>query len=70
MVEIDFNGTQSRYLEPYNTETATQSYALINIAAGTSIQINKQQPINIHPAVNNLFNSAYQSNLNRLKHFE
>ena len=70
MAEIDFNGTQSRYLGSYNAETATQSYALIIIAAGTSIQINKQQPINIHPAVNNLFNSVYQSNLNRLKHFE
>ena len=70
MAELDYHGAQNRYLGLYNTETATPSYALINIAAGASFKYYNHHPINIQLAVNNIFNTVYQSNMSRLKYFE
>lgn len=65
-LEADLNGAQNRYLGLNQTETATPSYTLIN--AGGGAKINYGQRHHLQLQVNNLFNVAYQSNLNRLKY--
>lgn len=54
-----------------NTETATRGYMLFNISTGTAIKnkANKTR-FEVFLQADNLFNTAYQSNLNRLKYFE
>ena len=68
--EIDFNAAQNRYLGLNNTETQSPAYTLFNISAGTTLQYSKNHTIQFQFQVNNLFDLAYQSNLNRLKYFE
>jgi outer membrane receptor protein involved in Fe transport len=68
--DIDFNGPQNRYLALYNTETATPSYALVNVGFGTDVAYSKKYKVLVQFQVNNLFDKAYQSNMSRLKYFE
>ena len=70
MAEMDYNASQNRYLGLFNTETATPSYTLVNMAAGTSIQYSKTHHLELQLQVNNLGNTVYQSNMSRLKYFE
>lgn len=68
--EVDINAAQKRYLGLNNTETSTPGYTLVNLSAGTTIQYSKTRSLQFQFQVNNLFDLAYQSNLNRLKYFE
>lgn len=68
--EVEYNGAQDRYLALNNTETATSSYLLFNVAAGATINYSKKHPLQVQVQVNNLWNETYQSNLSRLKYFE
>lgn len=68
--EADVNGEESRYLALNHTETYTPSYTLFNIGAGTTINYSGSRTLQLQFQVNNLFDKAYQSNLNRLKYFE
>ncbi|QNK65011.1 TonB-dependent receptor [Pedobacter sp. PAMC26386] len=68
--ETEYNGAQNRYLALNDTETATSSYILFNVAAGTTINYSKKHTIQLQVQANNLFNETYQSNLSRLKYFE
>jgi iron complex outermembrane receptor protein len=68
--EGDFNGRQHRYLGLNGTETATAGYLTVNVGAGLQIRYAKEQNLQLQFGVNNLFDTAYQSNLNRLKYFE
>ncbi|MFI5156009.1 MAG: TonB-dependent receptor [Chitinophagales bacterium] len=68
--EAEFNAAQNHYLGLYNTETATPSYTLINLAAGASLKYYKNNLLQLRLQVNNLMNLAYQNNLSRLKYFE
>lgn len=70
MAEMDYNAAQNKYLGLFDTETATPGYMLIHMAAGTSIQYRKNHPLQLQLAVNNIFNTVYQSNMSRLKYFE
>ena len=70
MAEMDYNASRNRYLGLFNTETATPSYTLVNMAAGTSIQYSKTHHLELQLQVNNLGNTVYQSNMSRLKYFE
>lgn len=69
--ELETNATQNRFYAVDNTETATAGYALVNISAGLGFT-NQKGKNNCHLSltINNLFNTAYQSHLNRLKYFE
>jgi iron complex outermembrane receptor protein len=69
-VEWQYMAAQNRYLALDNTETATSSYQLVNIGAGASFLYAKARTIQVQLQVNNLFNTAYQSNVSRLKYFE
>jgi len=68
--EADINSAQPRYLALNSTETYTPGYELINFSAGTTIKYNANHSLQLQFQVNNLFDKAYQSNLNRLKYFE
>ncbi|HXB30247.1 MAG TPA: hypothetical protein VNW49_10530, partial [Puia sp.] len=66
----DFNAEQNRYLALDKTETPTPAYTLINMGILTSIKYNQNYSMQFQLQVNNLMNTAYQSNQSRLKYFE
>lgn len=70
-LEADAYATQNRFYALDNTETATPGYTLWNVGCGTGI-MNKagKTVLDIFLQVDNVFDKAYQSNLNRLKYFE
>jgi iron complex outermembrane receptor protein len=69
--EADAYATQNRFYALDNTETATPGYTLINIGAGVTVKNKAEKTFcELYFQVDNLFNTAYQSNLNRLKYFE
>ena len=51
-----------------DTETATPGYALLNISAGTDIQVNRKKVAELYITADNLLNKAYQNHLSRLKY--
>jgi iron complex outermembrane receptor protein len=69
-VEAEFNAAQNRFLGLNNSETFTPGYHLFNIGFTTEIQYSKTASVQLLFQVNNIFNTAYQSHLNRLKYFE
>jgi len=70
-VGLEAVAAQNRFYAVDNTETATPGYALWSLGAGTTF-VNKQEKpwLQIFLQVNNAFDKAYQSNLNRLRYFE
>ena len=68
--DLEHNATQNRYLALFHTETPTPSFNLINVGAGCDINITSKNILQFQFQVNNLFDTAYQSNLSRLKYFE
>jgi iron complex outermembrane receptor protein len=68
--EGDFSGRQNRYLGLNGTETASASYLTVNLAAGLQVHYFRGHNMQLQFGVNNLFDTSYQSNLNRLKYFE
>ncbi|MDP4285863.1 MAG: TonB-dependent receptor [Bacteroidota bacterium] len=70
-VQFQVFAAQNRAYLQNDTETPTPGYQLFNAGFGTDLLNKKGEPIlNISFMGNNLFNVAYQSNLNRLKYFE
>lgn len=69
-VELDYNARQGRFLELFNTETATPGYALLNLAAGATLRTSQKGSLQFQFQINNFFDVAYQSNMSRLKYFE
>ncbi len=70
-VQFEIYARQDRAYLENDTETPTPGYQLFNAGLGTDILNKKGNPIlNISFFANNLFDVAYQSNLNRLKYFE
>ena len=69
-VELQFNAAQGRYLGLNNSETFTPSYALVNIGLNTEVKYSRNAKMSVQFQINNLFDKAYQSNLDRLKYFE
>lgn len=61
---------QDRYFGLNNAETKTPSYALLNFGFSTDISYSESNKIQFLVHVNNLFDKAYQSHLNRLKYAE
>jgi iron complex outermembrane receptor protein len=69
--EADAYTTQNNFYALDNTETATPGYTLVNFGAGTTIKKKSEKTLcEIFFQIDNLFDTAYQSNLNRLKYFE
>ena len=59
---------QNHYYKADQTETATPSYTLLNLSAGTDLMIRKKKVAELYVTADNLFNRAYQSHLSRLKY--
>ncbi|MDB5119137.1 MAG: TonB-dependent receptor [Sphingobacteriales bacterium] len=69
--DVDAFAAQNRFYGFDNTETATPGYTLFNIGAGTTVKNKSEKTVcELFFQVDNLFDTAYQSNLNRLKYFE
>ena len=51
-----------------NTETVTPGYTLLNLSAGTDIQLKGIKIAELHITADNLLNKAYQNHLSRLKY--
>jgi iron complex outermembrane recepter protein len=66
----DFNAAQNHYLALDHTETPTPAYTLINMGILSTIKYNKNYSLQFQVQLNNLLNTAYQSNQSRLKYFE
>lgn len=69
-MEVEFNAAQNRFLGLYGTETYTSDFTLLNLGISTEIKYSKTQSLHLQFQINNVFDSAYQSNLSRLKYFE
>ena len=70
-LQMEYYGAQNRAYLAFNTETQTKGYKLFNAGFGADITNKKGEPVlNFSFLVNNLFDVAYQSHLNRLKYFE
>ena len=59
---------QSHARTIYDTETATPSYTLLNLSAGTDVRWQGRRVASLFVTVTNLTNRAYQSHLSRLKY--
>jgi outer membrane receptor protein involved in Fe transport len=68
--EADNNLAQNRYLGLYKTETPTPAYTLLDASVNTEINYYKNHVLQFQVAVNNIFDTAYQSHLSRLQYFE
>ena len=69
--EADSYATQNHFYALDDTETATPGYTLFNLGAGTTVKKKSDKTLcELFFQVDNLFDTVYQSNLNRLKYFE
>lgn len=60
---------QNKIYSAYDTETATPSYSIWNIGLGTNVEAFKKKDfLQLFVNVDNLFDTAYQSHLSRLKY--
>lgn len=65
---LSLYGNQTRFRA--DTETATRGYTLVNAGLNFSIDVNETSAFTIFIRANNLLDTAWQSNMNRLKYFE
>lgn len=59
---------QNHYYRADETETATPSYTLFNLSAGTDLMWGGKKVAELYVTAENLLNRAYQSHLSRLKY--
>lgn len=70
-IQFEYYAPQNRAYLAFNTETPTPGYHLFNAGFGADITNHKAQTLFSFTFLgDNLFDLAYQSNLNRLKYFE
>ena len=62
--------SQNHIYSADDTETATPSYTLLNLSAGTDIHWGRQKVAELYVTANNLLNRAYQNHLSRLKYLD
>ncbi|MGN8056539.1 TonB-dependent receptor [Pedobacter sp. 22163] len=70
-IDAAFFADQDKFYALDNTETFTPGYTLVNGGVGSTLKTKKGKILcDIFLQADNIFNIAYQSNLNRLKYFE
>jgi len=70
-VDMLIAADQSRFYALDNTESFTAGYTLVNAGIGSGIKSNSGKTVfDVFIQCDNIFDKAYQSNLNRLKYFE
>lgn len=65
---VECNLRQDHYYKAYGTETATPSYTLLNLSAGTDIMLRGKRFATLVFTADNLTDRAYQNHLSRLKY--
>jgi iron complex outermembrane receptor protein len=69
--EADGYAAQRHFYGVDHTETFTPGYTLINLGAGTTLTGKEGKTVcELFFQLDNVFNTAYQANMNRLKYFE
>ena len=58
----------SLYFAANDTETATPSYTLLNMYAGTDVKLHGKRLLSLYLSGENITNRAYQNHLSRLKY--
>ena len=66
-LQMDCNLRQNHYFAANDTETATPSYTLLNMYAGTDVKLHGKRLLSLYLSGENLTNRAYQNHLSRLK---
>ena len=69
-LQMECNLRQNHYYAVNGTETATPSYSLFNVSAGTDFRVHGHKVASLLLSCNNLFDKAYQSHLSRLKYLD
>ena len=70
-VDAAISADQNKFYALDDTETFTKGYTLINAGLGSSVKAkNGKVLMDFFIQIDNIFNVAYQSHLNRLKYFE
>ncbi len=67
-LQMDCNLRQNHYFAANDTETATPSYTLLNMYAGTDVKLHGKRLLSLYLSGENLTNRAYQNHLSRLKY--
>ena len=67
---MEYNFRQNKYYALDDTETATPSYALLNLSAGMDLHIFGHNCIELTLSCQNLLDKAYQPHLSRLKYVD
>ena len=65
---LECNLAQNHYYKVDDTETATPSYTLLSLSAGTDLNIHYKKVAELYVTADNLLNRAYQNHLSRLKY--
>ena len=69
-LQMDCNLRQNHYFASNDTETATPSYTLLNMYAGTDVKLHGKHLLSLYLSGENLTNRAYQNHLSRLKYLD
>lgn len=69
-VQMECDLRQEHFYALNGTETATPSYTLFNVSAGTDLRVKGRKVAGISVGCNNLFDRVYQSHLSRLKYLD
>jgi iron complex outermembrane receptor protein len=68
---LDGTAPQNRFYAVDGAETATAGYLLVGAGAGTTLRTKAgREAVQVFLQVDNIFDTAYQAHLNRLKYFE
>lgn len=65
---VDYNFKQSHFLMAGNTESATDAYCLLNLQAGTDINVKGRRIATLAVIADNITGTVYQNHLSRLKY--
>ena len=68
LVEMNYFFKQNNVYSAYHTETPTPAYTLLNASIGTDVVLKKHTLFSVYINGSNLFDTAYQSHLSRLKY--
>lgn len=69
-LQMECDLRQSHFYAVNGTETATPSYTLWNVSAGTDLRVRGKKVASIFLSCNNIFDKIYQSHLSRLKYLD
>lgn len=62
--------SQNHIYSADDTETATPSYTLLNLSAGTDVHWGRKKVAELYLTAHNLLDRAYQNHLSRLKYLD